>query len=149
MDREVGEISNQFNEVETFRLGGVVVGIGEDGPGITGLTAGCFGRGDVLDVEDGGFDVIDFGSLGEEAYSDSHCVVLFGVRVILSGVWQEESTMEVSGKNGIGGEGRRGDAIDAIAWVREGFVDCRGYSAKRRGKRHVGFAAARSCGESV
>ena len=65
----------------------MVVCVGEDGPGIAGLTAGCFGRGDVLDVEDGGFDVVNFGALGEEAYSDTHCIVLFGVRVILGWVW--------------------------------------------------------------
>ena len=57
--------------------------------------------------------------------------------------------MKISGENGIGGEGRRGDAVDAVAWVGKSFVDCRGYSAKRRGKRHVGFEAARSCRDFV
>ena len=127
----------------------MVVGIGEYSPGIAGLATGCFGRGDILDVEDGGFNVINFEALSEEAHSDSHCVVLFGERVILSWVWQEEGTMKVSGNRGIGGEGRRGDAVNAVAWVRESFIDCRGNSAKRGGKRHDGCEADRSCGDAV
>ena len=127
----------------------MVVCVGEDGPGITCFAAGSFGGRDVLNMEDGSLNMVNLGALGKETNGDSDCIVLLGKRVVFSWVRQKKGTMKVSGKEGIGGKRGRRDAIDAIARVRESFVDCRGYSAKSGGKRHDGFALGRSCGSSV
>ena len=75
----------------------MVVGAREEGPHVEGLAASCFGSGDVLDMKDGGLVVVNFGTLGEETNGDANPFVLLGERMILFGVVEEESTLEVSG----------------------------------------------------